>query len=103
MYMFKKPRTYSSMDQLRGHLQTKGGCAPGILWEANQEMGADGLPDVEWDEPAEGTYSLPLQLETGRPIVEFSYDFSFSEEKPLIVTEDDVLRGAVQVIARRLK
>lgn len=90
------------MDQLRSHLEKSGGRAEGVLWEYWFSAGPDKGINEEGDEPEMGLYSLNHNMNP--PTVEFQYmDSETPEIPPIVVTEDDVLIGAVQVIARRIK
>ena len=91
------------MNQLQTHLEKSGGKAKGILWASIAELDSSGEIVMETDEPDEGIYSLASSPEGIQPLIEFYYKDISSEEVPDVVTEDDVLRGAVQVIARHLK
>ena len=99
--MLKKPKTVSSAEQLQSHLEKSGGQAKGIHWETEVERDDEGEIVMEMESPVMGTYSLADTPEGISPLVEFKA--KGPETIPLLVREEDVMQGAVQVIARRLK
>lgn len=101
--MFKKPRTVLSVEQLQAHLERKGGSANGVYWQTEVERGEHGEVEVESEFPVEGTYVLEHGPEGIEPLIGFKAKGSPPESLPIIVHDEDVLRGVVQVIARRLK
>jgi hypothetical protein len=95
--MFKKPREISSMEQLQSHLQNHGGNAEGVHWELHEIWDGDELMEEE-DIDFRGRYLLAQGIDHTSPSIEF-IERETSTATP--ITEEDVLRGAVQVIARR--
>ncbi|HEX5394825.1 MAG TPA: hypothetical protein VFW52_00490 [Candidatus Saccharimonadales bacterium] len=73
----------------------KSGVSKGLLWEECIDFGLDGEQSDEYSEPVEGRYLLKPDTQ-----VEFEPD-GREDIRPVLITQDDVLRGAVEVIARR--
>ena len=99
--MFNRLRGVSSIPQLQNHLAKKGGSSKGLFWGEGIDIGLDGEQSDEYSVAIEGSYFLNNNPEIGSGI-EFAPGDA-EESRTIVISKDDVLRGAVKVIARRRK